>query len=80
MKTKNLINKVLNKFYKSDFYLANQILMTLSLINRDKKEVSPAMQQWLHYPATMADKLTEPNQMVQDNIMVTGTSPGLIGN
>ena len=32
-------------------------LIRLGLIDRDKKEVSLAMQQWLRYPAILADHL-----------------------
>ena len=33
-------------------------LIRQSLIDQDEKEVSLAMQQWLHYPAVLADHLT----------------------
>ena len=52
------------KLYKSrkgsdnhDHVLDN--LIRLGLIDRNKEEVTPAIQQFLHYPAIMADRLTK---------------------
>ena len=43
-------------------------LIRVGLIDRDEKEVSLAMQQWLRYPAILADRLTKSHLDLVDQV------------
>ena len=53
-------------------------LIRLGLIDRNKEEVTPAIQQFLHYPAIMADRLTKShNDLVRQ---VGGLDRGILSS
>ena len=58
----NAIRALVSVESRSDSRIADTALDRLireGLIDRDEKEVSLAMQQWLRYPAILADRLVE---------------------
>ena len=68
----NAIRVLVSVESRSDSRIADAALDRLireGLIDRDEKEVSLAMQQWLRYPAILADRLTNSQGVLSKEVI-----------
>ena len=68
----NAIGALVSVESRSDSRIADAALDRLireGLIDRDKKEVSLAMQQWLRYPAILADRLANSQGVLSKEVI-----------